>query len=65
MKGVIKTVKVDSANQIADIFTKGLDTDQHKFLVKNLGLIDLYQISDEGGVLKKGPHQISGTNHKD
>ena len=65
LKGVIKTVKVDSANQIADIFTKGLDTDQHKFLVKKLGLTDLYQISDEGGMLEKRPHQISGTNHKD
>ena len=65
LKGVVKTVKVDSANQIADILTKGLDTDQHKYLVKKLGLIDLYQISDEGGMLKKGPHQISGTNHKD
>ncbi|GKD45130.1 ribonuclease H-like domain-containing protein [Tanacetum coccineum] len=29
LKGVIKTVKVESANQIADILTKGLDTIQH------------------------------------
>ncbi|GKC62376.1 ribonuclease H-like domain-containing protein, partial [Tanacetum coccineum] len=35
-KGVVKTVKVDSANQIADILTKGLDTIQHLELVKRL-----------------------------
>ncbi|GJY18129.1 ribonuclease H-like domain-containing protein [Tanacetum coccineum] len=35
---VIKTVKADFANQIADILTKGLDTLQHKFLVEKLGL---------------------------
>ncbi|GJY83844.1 ribonuclease H-like domain-containing protein [Tanacetum coccineum] len=29
LNGVVKTVKVDSANQIADILTKGLDTLQH------------------------------------
>ncbi|GKD43781.1 hypothetical protein Tco_1268426 [Tanacetum coccineum] len=29
LKGVVKTVKVDSANQIVDILTKGLDTVQH------------------------------------
>ncbi|GJY04153.1 ribonuclease H-like domain-containing protein [Tanacetum coccineum] len=29
LKGVFKTVKVDSANQIADILTKGLDTVEH------------------------------------
>ncbi|GJT64968.1 ribonuclease H-like domain-containing protein [Tanacetum coccineum] len=34
LKGVVKTVKVDSANQIADILTKGLDTIQHLKLVK-------------------------------
>ncbi|GJX28778.1 hypothetical protein Tco_0236857 [Tanacetum coccineum] len=36
LKGVIKTVKVESANQITDILTKALDTLQHKFFVKNL-----------------------------
>ncbi|GJX83874.1 hypothetical protein Tco_0333355 [Tanacetum coccineum] len=34
---VVKTVKVDSANQIADILIKGLDTVQHLKLVKRLG----------------------------
>ncbi|GKE68398.1 hypothetical protein Tco_1526470, partial [Tanacetum coccineum] len=34
LSGVIKTVKVDSINQITDILTKGLDTLQHKFFVE-------------------------------
>ncbi|GJR23762.1 ribonuclease H-like domain-containing protein [Tanacetum coccineum] len=33
LKGIVKTFKVDSANQIADILTKGLDTIQHDKLV--------------------------------
>nr|GEV37602.1 putative reverse transcriptase, RNA-dependent DNA polymerase, Gag-polypeptide of LTR copia-type [Tanacetum cinerariifolium] len=32
LKGVVKIVKVDSVNQIADILTKGLDTLQHKYV---------------------------------
>ncbi|GJV06572.1 hypothetical protein Tco_1344228 [Tanacetum coccineum] len=39
LKGVVKTVKVDSANQIANILSKGLDTMQHKELVKKLGMV--------------------------
>ncbi|GKC39175.1 hypothetical protein Tco_1051559 [Tanacetum coccineum] len=38
LKGVVKTVKVESANQIADILTKGLDTLQLKFFVEKLNL---------------------------
>ncbi|GKB77589.1 ribonuclease H-like domain-containing protein [Tanacetum coccineum] len=38
LNGVVKTVKVDSANQIADILTKGLDTIQHYELVKKIWL---------------------------
>ncbi|GJR06960.1 ribonuclease H-like domain-containing protein [Tanacetum coccineum] len=49
LKGVVKTVKVDSANQIADILTKGLDTIQHLELVKNLGKYDVYQVETKGG----------------
>nr|GEV38796.1 ribonuclease H-like domain-containing protein [Tanacetum cinerariifolium] len=44
LKGVVKTVKVDSANQIADILTKGLDTIQHLELVKILGMFDVYHV---------------------
>ncbi|GKC84371.1 ribonuclease H-like domain-containing protein, partial [Tanacetum coccineum] len=43
LKGIVKTVKVDSANQIADILTKGLDTVQHLELVKKLGMYDVNQ----------------------
>ncbi|GJV57641.1 ribonuclease H-like domain-containing protein [Tanacetum coccineum] len=51
LKGVVKTVKVDSANQIADILTKGLDTMQHKELVKKLVMVVIYQIETKGGCL--------------
>ncbi|GKA54585.1 ribonuclease H-like domain-containing protein [Tanacetum coccineum] len=44
LKGVVKTIKVESTNQIADILTKGVDTVQHKELVKKLGMIDIYQV---------------------
>ncbi|GJY14672.1 hypothetical protein Tco_0385094 [Tanacetum coccineum] len=36
LKDVVKTVKVESANQIADLLTKGLDTMQHNDLVEKL-----------------------------
>ncbi|GKD17315.1 ribonuclease H-like domain-containing protein, partial [Tanacetum coccineum] len=42
LKGVVKTVKVDSANQIADILTKGLDTVQHLELVKRLEIYEVW-----------------------
>ncbi|GJR96157.1 ribonuclease H-like domain-containing protein [Tanacetum coccineum] len=44
LKGVVKTVKVDSTNQIADILTKGLDTIRHSELVKRLGMHDVYHV---------------------
>ncbi|GJY05032.1 ribonuclease H-like domain-containing protein, partial [Tanacetum coccineum] len=50
LKGVVKTVKVDSTNQIADILTKGLDTVQHLELVRNLGMYDVYQVETRGGI---------------
>nr|GEV68848.1 ribonuclease H-like domain-containing protein [Tanacetum cinerariifolium] len=50
LKGVVKTIKVDSANQIADILTKGLDTVQHLELVKRLGLVDVYQVETKGDI---------------
>ncbi|GJV34845.1 ribonuclease H-like domain-containing protein [Tanacetum coccineum] len=40
LNDVVKTVKVESANQIANILTKRLDTVQHKELVDKLGLLD-------------------------
>ncbi|GKA60331.1 ribonuclease H-like domain-containing protein [Tanacetum coccineum] len=44
LKGVVKTIKVESANQIADILTKGLNTIQHKELVEKLDMLDVYQL---------------------
>ncbi|GKB47702.1 ribonuclease H-like domain-containing protein [Tanacetum coccineum] len=49
LKGVVKTVKVDSANQIANILTTGLDTVQHKELVKKLEMVDICQVETKGG----------------
>ncbi|GKC34259.1 ribonuclease H-like domain-containing protein, partial [Tanacetum coccineum] len=49
LKGVVKTVKVDSANQIANILTKGLDTFQHLDFVKKLSMYDVYQVETKGG----------------
>ncbi|GKD77621.1 hypothetical protein Tco_1340242, partial [Tanacetum coccineum] len=49
LKGVLKTIKVDSANQIEDILTKGLDTVQHLELIKRLGMIDAYEVETKGG----------------
>nr|GEV34380.1 ribonuclease H-like domain-containing protein [Tanacetum cinerariifolium] len=72
LKGVVKTVIVDSANQIADILTKGLDTIQHFKLVKRLGMHDVYQVEAKGGSrwikrerwmaisVKSGNYQVGG-----
>ncbi|GJQ90843.1 ribonuclease H-like domain-containing protein [Tanacetum coccineum] len=43
LKGVVKNIKVESTNQIADIFTKWLDILQHKGFVEKLGMFDIYQ----------------------
>ncbi|GJS23700.1 ribonuclease H-like domain-containing protein [Tanacetum coccineum] len=52
LSGVIKTQKISSANQVADIFTKGLDKMQHEFLVSKLGLVDCFQVEIKGGFVK-------------
>ncbi|GKC64293.1 ribonuclease H-like domain-containing protein [Tanacetum coccineum] len=39
---LIKTVKVDSKCQVADILPKALGTAQHSFLVKKLGLLNMF-----------------------
>ncbi|GJW33590.1 ribonuclease H-like domain-containing protein [Tanacetum coccineum] len=49
LSGVIKTQKISSADQVADIFTKGLDKMQHEFLVSKLGLVDCFQVEIKGG----------------
>ncbi|GJT44816.1 putative RNA-directed DNA polymerase [Tanacetum coccineum] len=40
--GLIKTTKIASENQTADIFTKALGFPQHSFLVKKLTLLNMY-----------------------
>ncbi|GKB16801.1 ribonuclease H-like domain-containing protein [Tanacetum coccineum] len=41
--GIIKPTKIDSANNNADILTKGLAADQHMFLTKKLNLFDMFK----------------------
>nr|XP_043630459.1 uncharacterized mitochondrial protein AtMg00810-like [Erigeron canadensis] len=40
--GVIKTIKIKSEHNVADIFTKGLTVTQHYTLSKQLGLFDIF-----------------------
>ena len=40
--GLIKTVKVDSKSQTADVLTKALGSVQHSFMVNKLGMVNLY-----------------------
>ncbi|GJU22208.1 putative RNA-directed DNA polymerase, partial [Tanacetum coccineum] len=40
--GLIKTEKVDSKGQVADILTKALGTVQHTVLTKKIGLVNMY-----------------------
>nr|GEV98109.1 ribonuclease H-like domain-containing protein [Tanacetum cinerariifolium] len=42
MAGIIKTVKVDTKVQVADIFTKCLGVVQHSLFCKKLGLLDIF-----------------------
>ncbi|GKA32436.1 ribonuclease H-like domain-containing protein [Tanacetum coccineum] len=42
--------EVDSANQIADVFTKGLGIVQHNFFLEKLGMFDIYQVEMKGDV---------------
>ncbi|GJV17631.1 ribonuclease H-like domain-containing protein [Tanacetum coccineum] len=47
--GVIKTEKIDTANQIADILTKGLDIKQHNLLCSKLNLVGMFENKIKGG----------------
>ncbi|GKB50819.1 putative RNA-directed DNA polymerase [Tanacetum coccineum] len=42
--GVIKTKKIHTTQQIADILTKGLDIDQHNILCGNLRMLDMFKL---------------------
>lgn len=42
--GAIRTMKVDSASQVADVFTKGLRIPQHKYFCSKLKLVDMFAV---------------------
>ena len=42
--GVIKTEKIHTSQQIADVFTKALDCKSHKFLCGHLGMMDMFAV---------------------
>nr|GEY07446.1 ribonuclease H-like domain-containing protein [Tanacetum cinerariifolium] len=42
--GVVKTIKVYTSQQIADIFNKGVDVQQHKLLWQKLNLKDIFKV---------------------
>ncbi|GJU89112.1 ribonuclease H-like domain-containing protein [Tanacetum coccineum] len=48
--GVIKTKKIYTSHQIADILTKALNIRQHSILCEKLGLLDMFKVEKlEGG----------------
>ena len=48
-KGVIQLVKIESANNTADILTKSLVTAKHDFFSDKMGLVDPFSQSAGGG----------------
>ena len=48
--GVIRTEKIHTTQQIADVLTKGLDIEQHNVLCDKLGMLDMFKVEKlEGG----------------
>ena len=41
-EGLIKTIHVDTKDQVADILTKGLPRPQHEFLVGKLDMLNIF-----------------------
>ncbi|GJW90367.1 ribonuclease H-like domain-containing protein [Tanacetum coccineum] len=57
LSGVLRTQKIGSADQTADIFTKGLDKLQHNKLVNQMGLFDcvsLWEEDNNNGIVSNG-----------
>lgn len=48
--GLIKIHKIESANNVADLFTKSLSAKHIEFFCKKLGLLNLYQAKFVGDV---------------
>ncbi|GJW01106.1 hypothetical protein Tco_1556357, partial [Tanacetum coccineum] len=59
--GMVKTVKIKSADNTADIFTKGLSVIDHNKFCENLGLKDLYRISLRGNIENVNPYPVQRT----
>ncbi|GKD59327.1 ribonuclease H-like domain-containing protein [Tanacetum coccineum] len=55
-EGVVKTFKVHTTQQIADIFTKGLDIKQHQELCNKLNLKDMVDL--QGCFVKSGDLEL-------
>ncbi|XP_071741058.1 uncharacterized mitochondrial protein AtMg00810-like [Rutidosis leptorrhynchoides] len=49
LSGLLRLEYVDSKDQVADVFTKGLCKAQHHFLSQRLGLLDYFPNKIEGG----------------
>ncbi|GJU14364.1 putative RNA-directed DNA polymerase [Tanacetum coccineum] len=59
--GMVKTVKIKSADNTTDIFTKGLSVIDHNKFCENLGLKDLYKISLRGNIENVNPNPVQRT----
>ncbi|GJX11804.1 ribonuclease H-like domain-containing protein [Tanacetum coccineum] len=59
--GMVKTVKIKSADNSTDIFTKGLSVIDHNKFCENLGLKDLYKISLRGNIKNVNPNPVQRT----
>ncbi|GJT06568.1 putative RNA-directed DNA polymerase, partial [Tanacetum coccineum] len=60
--GIVKTVKIKSADNSADIFTKGLSVVDHNKFCEYLGLTDLYRIGLRGNIENIKPNPVLRTN---
>ncbi|GKA43535.1 ribonuclease H-like domain-containing protein, partial [Tanacetum coccineum] len=53
--GIVKTVKVKSADNIVDIFTKGLSVIDHNMFCEKLGLYDMFRFGLRGNIENDKP----------
>nr|GEU84244.1 ribonuclease H-like domain-containing protein [Tanacetum cinerariifolium] len=61
VSGMVKTVKIKSADNTVDIFTKGLSVIDHNKFCESLGLKDLYMISLRGNIKNVNPNPVQRT----
>ncbi|GJV65426.1 ribonuclease H-like domain-containing protein [Tanacetum coccineum] len=60
--GIVKTVKIKSVDNTADVFTKGLSVVDHNKFCENMGLIDMYRIGLRGNIENVDPNPILRTD---